>query len=73
MPKCKCGQEIRWIKMVSGKSMPVDEKKQKMILLGSDLPEGTISNFQPDRGHVITVYMPHWATCRKAKDFKRGK
>ena len=24
-------------------------------------------------GEIISVHMPHWATCSKAKDFKNGK
>lgn len=71
MSKCKgCGAEIKWVKMISDNSMPVDKKPVKMIIIGEDLPEGTVSNFQPNRGHMVSVYMPHWTTCPKAKDFK---
>uniref|UniRef100_A0A6H1ZDD1 Uncharacterized protein n=1 Tax=viral metagenome TaxID=1070528 RepID=A0A6H1ZDD1_9ZZZZ len=60
MPKCKgCGQEILWVMMASGAKMPLDAKPQQMI----QVKEGI--------GEVIPVYMPHWATCKKAGDFKR--
>lgn len=73
MSVCKgCGQEIRWIEMISGKRMPIDPKPQRMVMLIEDLPEGTVSNFQPDKGIIVTVYVTHWSTCPKAKDFKKG-
>lgn len=59
MPKCKgCGQEIKWVEMATGKKMPLDAKPVQMV----QVKEGI--------GQVIPVYMPHWATCSKAKDFK---
>ena len=59
MAKCKgCGAKIEWVKMVSGKKMPLD-KAQSMV----QVKEGI--------GQVIQVHMPHWATCSKAKDFKK--
>ena len=73
--KCRgCGKEIGWIKMLfTNKNMPVDLKPQQMVMLLDDLPEGTISNFQPDRATMVKVYMPHWATCPKADKFKKKK
>ena len=74
MSKCKgCGAEIIWIKTITGKNMPVDAKPEKRVLVYKDLPEGTISNFIPDYGTVVTVYTPHWASCPKAQDFKSKK
>lgn len=61
MAKCRgCGQEITWCEMASGKKMPLD-KAQNMV----QVKEGI--------GEIISVHMPHWATCSKAKDFKNGK
>jgi len=58
--KCKgCGLEIKWVIMASGVKMPLDAKPIQMI----QVKEGI--------GEVIPVYMAHWATCKKAKDFKR--
>lgn len=60
MPKCRgCGQEIRWVKTANGKNMPLDAKPIQMV----QVKEGI--------GEVIPVYMPHWATCKRAKDFKK--
>lgn len=62
MAKCKgCGQEIQWCSMASGKSMPLDAKATSMI----QVKEGI--------GEVIQVFTPHWATCPKAKSFKKEK
>ena len=58
---CKgCGQQIKWVMMASGAKMPLDAKPVKMI----QVKEGI--------GAVIDVYTPHWATCPKAKNFKKG-
>jgi len=58
---CKsCGAEIEWIKMVSGKMMPVDPQEYKMIRM-------------KNRGEVITVYMPHWATCSDADKHRQNR
>ena len=62
MPKCKsCNAEIKWVEMATGKKMPLDAKPLQMV----QVKEGI--------GQVIPVYMPHWATCQNAKDFKKGK
>jgi len=65
--KCKgCGAEIRWVKMETGGSMPLDAKSVKMVHV--------VPNFHPEHdiyeAYMVDVYMPHWATCPKAKDFK---
>ena len=65
MSKCKgCGADIKWIKMKSGKNMPVDEKPVKVVaeVIHDGFPEW----------QVISAYNPHWATCEKAKEFKKG-
>lgn len=60
MPQCKgCGQEIKWVKMASGKSMPLDGQPETKVQVKENI------------GEIITVYTPHWATCPKAKDFKK--
>ena len=60
MPKCKaCGAEILWVKTKNLKSMPLDAKPHKMV----QVKEGI--------GEVIDVYMPHWATCTHAKEFRK--
>ena len=42
--------------MQTGKAMPVDADPIKVVT--SD-------------GRMITAYVPHWATCPKAKEFKK--
>ncbi|KKL57067.1 hypothetical protein LCGC14_2239150 [marine sediment metagenome] len=60
--KCRgCHQEIKWAEMPTGKKMPLDYKPLIMV----QVTEGI--------GEMIKVYMPHWATCPKAKDFKKKK
>lgn len=54
---CKgCGAPIMWVHMGSGKNMPVDKK---------------LINLVTNTGGMIQGYMPHWATCTKAKNFKK--
>ena len=52
-------QEIKWVIMVSGARMPLDAKPIMMIKVKENI------------GELIDVYTPHWATCTKAKDFKK--
>ena len=73
MPECKgCGQDIKWIEMVSGKSMPIDPKPQNMVVRVEDLPEGCMPICDPDQGVMIKAYITHWSTCPRSKDFKKG-
>jgi len=65
--KCKgCGAEIRWVKMETGENMPLDAKSVNMTRI--------FPNYQPlydlYEAYTVDVYMPHWATCPNAKDFK---
>lgn len=58
MSVCKgCGKEIVWITMASGKAMPCDTKKVTIVT---------------EDGNTFSGYIPHWATCPKYKDFKKG-
>jgi len=52
-----CGVYIEWVKTKAGKSMPVD-------------PAGV--TIVTKEGETVRGYIPHWATCPKAKLFKRG-
>jgi hypothetical protein len=54
---CKgCGAQMKWIHLLSGKDMPVDQKPQTFIT---------------DEGKVAKGYVPHWGTCPKANQFKK--
>lgn len=60
MPKCRtCGAEIAWVKMTTHGNMPVDsDSKEKRICILNHI------------GHVLDTYIPHWATCPNAKEWK---
>ncbi len=60
--QCKgCGEDITWVTMVSGKSMPLDPKPVNGVQIKEDI------------GQVIQTFTPHWSTCSRAKDFKKDK
>ncbi len=59
--KCKsCGADILWVKMLSGKSMPLDMPPEKRIVL-SDHGDAT-----SEYGAVEDTYVSHFATCPNA-------
>lgn len=75
MNKCKgCGAEILWIKMKSGKAMPVDpepcrfskweENPDTFITKDGETVKGI-------PGVICTGYIPHWATCPAAGNFRK--
>jgi len=65
MTTCKgCGAKIKFIKMVSGKSMPVDLEPEKRIVKANTAPDGY-------RFKMVDAFTPHWATCPKAAQFKK--
>ena len=80
MSKCKkCGAEIKWIKTIAGKSMPCNpspvtywqrEKAQGKVVT----PNGEVISceFEGDASQATGIgYIPHFATCPNAADFKR--
>ena len=79
--KCRgCGAEIVWIPTLGGKSMPCDAEPvyYKMQAKGPEkivTPNGVvISCVRTNNPNEATGagYVPHWATCPRAGDFKRG-
>ena len=74
MSKCKgCGAEIGWISTFGRKSMPVDP----LLIEVTDETHGKL-NLVMSNGKTVSRasigtqgYVPHWATCSKAKDFKK--
>lgn len=80
MSKCKsCGAEICWIKMSSGKSMPVNPD-QVMYWESRKAPGKVVT----PNGEVISCvfegeskdatgigYIPHWSTCPNADTHRR--
>ena len=65
MATCKgCGASIIWIKTEMGKDMPVNLKSEKRYVFIKD-------HIHTDHWKLADSFMPHWATCPKAKDFKK--
>ena len=82
--RCKgCGQPIVWIVTTKGKKMPCDPQpvtgygdhttvKKDKIVTGTGMVLSC--NLKPDGGSVLGVgYVPHWATCPAAQNFKKEK
>ena len=78
MSRCKsCGAEILWIKMKSGKAMPVNPERYRFCKVGE-----TTETFVNELGEtvkgvppvIMTGYISHFATCPNAdKHRKRMK
>ena len=79
MAQCrKCGAEIKFIKMLSGKWNPVDVAKRTIIKDGGNevlvtedgkLIRGTYASFEQGANGV--GYVSHFATCPAASEFRR--
>lgn len=79
MSTCKaCGAEIRWIKMLSGRSMPVNYTpvfyravpgaEGKIITPGgATLSAEIVTDYKASVG-----YIPHWVNCPAADSFRKG-
>lgn len=80
MSRCKaCGAPLIWILLPSGKKMPCDSvaktywknpKGKGRIVT----PNGEVVNcdFEGDIQNATGIgWLPHWATCPNAKEFKR--
>jgi hypothetical protein len=75
--KCReCGQEIKFIKMKSGQSMPVDTEPIRISKLSASryiyvTDDGQlVRGFNDPEGWFIG-YVPHWSTCPAADKFRR--
>ena len=75
--KCKCGADIAFITMESGKKMPVDAKPENMVQLPDPVDDIELANFRQHytepQGKMVKVYRPHWGTCPLAAGFKKKK
>lgn len=84
MAKCKgCGAEIIWIMSPAGKAIPCDPGVVYYSLARGGFNDTVVLK----NGHVITKcsiednperadgigYVPHWATCPAAGQFRRKK
>lgn len=77
MPFCRgCGKEILWIETAKNKKwIPVDHTPKR-------IHPGDEGKFVLENGRVVDArniqddywgYTPHWATCPKAKEFKKRR
>lgn len=77
MARCKaCGAEIKWIKMKSGKSMPVDFEAYRFQLWNENEKPDTFITEDGDtvKGMPPVTkigYRPHWSTCPAADNFRK--
>lgn len=82
MSTCRgCGSNIKWIRMRSGKAMPVDpepvfvEDGDSLVFVTDD--GDTITGRPVDqksaenRENLMVGFVPHWATCPEAWRFRR--
>lgn len=84
MLKCRsCGAEIRWIRMQSGKSMPVDpkmlaarlpeadEKTEVLITEGGATIRGVVCELDFLDDIQWPCFRPHWASCPHADQHRK--
>ena len=79
MNRCRsCGAEIKWIKMLSGKNMPVDAQKryikkdgghEVLVTEGGELIRGTFASLED--GANGEGYISHFSTCPNANKHRR--
>ena len=80
MAKCKaCGKEILFIKTFKGKSLPVDPDRVPyklgsgggtVVTPNGEVIRGVGEPFGPEPADGLG-YIPHWATCPRADEFRR--
>ena len=81
MARCKgCGAEIDWIKTRAGKNMPVDPEPVFVAVDdGNDVfvtDEGEVIHgreIPANDGSAEVAFVPHWATCPVAGQFRRKR
>ena len=82
MPNCDgCGAEIVWGVTKNGKRTPLDAKSEKRYVTVEvyEPDDDSTGNFTfyraEDKDHValVDVFMPHFATCPKAEQFRKKK
>ncbi len=76
MNVCKaCGEPIEWIRTPSGRSMPVDAESFGLHRLCHGMTvvteAGTVLCGTRYARGTMQGYIPHWATCPQADQFRR--
>ena len=76
----KCGARILWVRMKSGKKMPVnpqfvnfvaDGGKDRIVLTNGEVAVGTVQDY-PEHATGFG-YISHFATCEAAQMFRKKK
>lgn len=78
MTQCRgCGAEIKFVKSLKGKWMPVDPEPatEKDADQGDTLvrEDGKVITVGRDSDEGLKCYVPHWITCPNADEFKRRR
>lgn len=76
MPRCRsCPAQIRWVRTNKGGKMPLDDKPVvggNIIMIGGLAVTLTGDELEEARETGERLWMPHWATCPKAKRHRPG-
>ena len=65
MTRCKgCGAKTRWVTMEGEGLMLVNSPPEKRVVLTE---RGGV-----ETGRVVSLWVPHWATCPQADAFRDG-
>lgn len=83
MAMCRgCGATIEWIRTRAGKMMPVDpapvmviegEGREVFVTDEGDTITGRRALPKEEDETLLVGFVPHWGTCRRAGDFRRGR
>lgn len=83
MSICKgCGKEIKWIRTIGGKKMPVDpeavfvtvrEGSERFVTEEGAVISGRSARLDEIHDQTPLAYVPHWKTCPKAADFRQKR
>lgn len=69
--KCECGQEIAFVRMDSGKMMPIELPPVKMVSVANMIYSAD-SDHRGTTGKMVPVHVPHWQNCPLADKFRKG-
>jgi len=71
-----CDTQIIWVKNENGKAEPFDAKTCRVMQSpGKDYKVYTDASItiEPPQTNIVEAHLPHFVTCPKAGDFKKGK
>lgn len=80
---CKgCGAQIKWIRTIGGKKMPVDpetvfvtarEGSERFVTDEGAVISGRLTRLGEIGGRTPLAYVPYWKTCPNAADFRQKR